>query len=255
METSSTSKEEVSSSNVEFADQSNEPVDEVSSEEKSELEQHESDTKVSKFEESIDAEATSLEESIVNTWMNYEVKQGPVGLTIDHTTGNISFTPQRGQEGSHFVSIKAIDEWNDVIFQDFTLVVSALPNSPPIIDDVGSLTFTVGKLGTMSLSASDIDGDNLQWNLLEGPDGLVLQSDGSISWTPLSSQNEQIKVLFVGWLEDFKGVFELLNAARKLLQSGKNISKKNFNIPLISLIESLRFEYVICSTLLYLVGS
>ena len=66
METSSISKEEVSSSNVEFADQSNEPVDEVSSEEKSELEQHESDTKVSKFEESIDDEATSLEESIVN---------------------------------------------------------------------------------------------------------------------------------------------------------------------------------------------
>ena len=66
METSSISKEEVSSSNVEFADQSSEPVDEASSEEKSELEQHENDTKVSKFEESIDAEATSLEDPIVD---------------------------------------------------------------------------------------------------------------------------------------------------------------------------------------------
>ena len=65
METSSISKEEVSSSNVEFADQSSEPVDEVSSEEKSELEQHENDTKVSKFEESIDGGAKSLEDSIV----------------------------------------------------------------------------------------------------------------------------------------------------------------------------------------------
>ena len=32
-----------------------------------------------------------------------------------------------------------------------------------------------------------------------------------------------MKVLFVGWLEDFKGVFELLGAAKILLQSGKNI--------------------------------
>jgi len=171
--------------------------------------------------------ASSLEESIVNTWINYQVKQGPVGLTIDQTTGNISFTPQRGQEGSHFVSIKAIDEWNDFIFQDFTLVVSALPNSPPIIDDVGSLTFTVGKLGTMSLSASDIDGDNLQWNLLEGPDGLVLQSDGSISWTPLSSQNEQIKVQ-VSDTYNSNHVLELpvivLNNAPELDQAGQNIT-------------------------------
>ena len=37
------------------------------------------------------------------------------------------------------------------------------------------------------------------------------------------AQNEQMKVLFVGWLEDFKGVFELLGAAKILLQSGKNI--------------------------------
>ena len=171
--------------------------------------------------------ASSLEESIVNTWINYKVKQGPVGLTIDQTTGNISFTPQRGQEGSHFVSIKAIDEWNDVIFQDFTLVVSALPNSPPIIDDVGSLTFTVGKLGTMSLSASDIDGDNLQWNLLEGPDGLVLHSDGSISWTPLSSQNEQIKVQ-VSDTYNSNHVLELpvivLNNIPELNQAGQNIT-------------------------------
>ena len=65
IETSSISKEEFSSSKVEFADQSNEPVDEVSSEEKSELEQHENDTKVSKFEESIDGGAKSLEDSIV----------------------------------------------------------------------------------------------------------------------------------------------------------------------------------------------
>lgn len=171
--------------------------------------------------------ASSLEESIVTTWINYQVKQGPVGLTIDQTTGNISFTPQRGQEGSHFVSIRATDEWNDVIFQDFTLVVSALPNSPPIIDDVGSLTFTVGKLGTMSLSASDIDGDNLQWTLLEGPDGLVLQSDGSISWTPLNSQNEQIKVQ-VSDTYNSNHVLELpvivLNNAPEIDQAGQNIT-------------------------------
>ena len=170
---------------------------------------------------------SSLADSIITTWINYQVKQGPVGLTIDQTTGNISFTPQRSQEGSHFVSIMATDEWNDFIFQDFTLVVSALPNSPPIIDDVGSLTFTVGKLGTMSLSASDIDGDNLQWTLLEGPDGLVLQSDGSISWTPLSSQNDQIKVQ-VSDTYNSNHVLELpvivFNNIPELNQAGQNIT-------------------------------
>ena len=36
-------------------------------------------------------------------------------------------------------------------------------------------------------------------------------------------KNEQMKVLFVGWLEDFKGVLNYLVQQKVLLQSGKNI--------------------------------
>ena len=56
------------------------------------------------------------------------------------------------------------------------------------------MIFTVGKTTSTTLSATDIDGDNLQWTLLDGPDGLVLQPSGSLSWTPLVTKNENITI-------------------------------------------------------------
>jgi len=38
------------------------------------------------------------------------------------------------------------------------------------------------------------------------------------------NNKEEIKILFVGWLEDFKGVYELLNAAEMIFDLDKNIS-------------------------------
>jgi len=171
--------------------------------------------------------ASSLEESVVETWINYQIDQGPSGLTIDKDTGNISFTPQRGQEGSHFVSVMAIDEWNDLLYQNFTLLVSALPNSAPVITSVGSLIFTVGKTTSTTLSATDIDGDNLQWTLLDGPDGLVLQPSGSLSWTPLVTKNENITIQ-VSDPSNANHVLQLpivvVNNQPELNQNGQNIS-------------------------------
>ena len=36
--------------------------------------------------------------------------------------------------------------------------------------------------------------------------------------------DDKAKILFVGWLEDFKGVFELLNVIKIILQENSNLT-------------------------------
>ncbi len=65
-------------------------------------------------------------------------------------------------------------------------------NVAPVIDDGGgpALHWLAGVEGGGALSATDPDpGDGLQWALVEGPDGMVIDEDtGDVTWTPTNDQ-------------------------------------------------------------------
>ena len=131
---------------------------------------------------------TETESSVLESWMTYNLQSGPTGMSVNSSTGELQFTPTRSQEGNHSVSVMVIDEWNDVLYQNFTLEVSALPNTPPVWVDFGAgLRFTAGQSSIIQTSAFDADGDTLNYAILTGPDGMAINSDGTISWTPLLS--------------------------------------------------------------------
>lgn len=59
-----------------------------------------------------------------------------------------------------------------------------LINNNPVIDSRPVLEATVGKEYTYQVVASDPDGDNLTYNLTEGPEGMTVDAQGLITWTP-----------------------------------------------------------------------
>ncbi|APZ93100.1 putative Ig domain-containing protein [Fuerstiella marisgermanici] len=66
--------------------------------------------------------------------LTYELLAGPEGMTIDSATGEITWSPETGDEGNHSVVIKASDGRGAFDEQQFTVEVRDLvPNRPPVI--------------------------------------------------------------------------------------------------------------------------
>lgn len=66
--------------------------------------------------------------------LTYELLAGPEGMTIDSITGEITWSPETGNEGNHSVVIKASDGRGAFDEQQFTVEVRDLvPNRPPVI--------------------------------------------------------------------------------------------------------------------------
>jgi len=140
---------------------------------------------------------SQIESKTLLTTMNYSLDTGPSGMTINSSSGKLSFTAMRSQQGNHPVSVKVTDEWGDYLFQNFTIEVSALPNSSPRWEDFGQgLEFVAGTLGQIQTSAIDDDGDTIIYSIEDGPDGFTIDSNGLIEWKPLfiGTENVTLKV-------------------------------------------------------------
>jgi hypothetical protein len=130
--------------------------------------------------------------------LTYSLTTSPSGMTINSTTGVISWTPNSGQIGDNNVTVEASDgELNDS--QNFIIVVSEAPpvtpppsapiNHAPTITSTQITTATVDALYTYDVNATDSDGDTLTYSLTTNPTGMTIDSaTGVISWTPNSSQ-------------------------------------------------------------------
>ncbi len=63
----------------------------------------------------------------------YHLASAPAGMTIDHASGVIAWTPAAEQVGAHRVRVRAQDDHGEVAFQEFVVVVSvgATPTPGP----------------------------------------------------------------------------------------------------------------------------
>jgi len=141
-----------------------------------------------------DVEATDADDGDTLT---YSLTANPTGMTIDSTTGVISWTPTSDQIGDHNVTVEVSDgELNDS--QNFIIVVSEAPPAPlpptptnhaPTITSTPDTLATVGVLYAYDVNATDSDGDTLTYSLATNPTGMTIDSTtGVISWTPTSGQ-------------------------------------------------------------------
>lgn len=120
----------------------------------------------------------------------------PAGMTINPTTGQVSWTPAQGQSGSHPVTIRVSDGKNcgasSIANQSYTIVVAnddCCENDPPEITSPAETAATEGVLYEYQVTATDPESDEITYCLTVWPDGMSIDgSSGLISWTPACDQ-------------------------------------------------------------------
>jgi len=92
--------------------------------------------------------------------LTYELLAGPEGMTIDSATGEISWSPETGDEGNHSVVIKASDGRGAFDEQQFTVEVRNLvPNRPPVIISTPAIQAFVATEATQETGNLVVNGD------------------------------------------------------------------------------------------------
>jgi fibro-slime domain-containing protein/RHS repeat-associated protein len=133
-----------------------------------------------------DADAADLEQDQIT----YSVVRGPSGLTVNSSTGQVSWSPTTANVGTHAVVLHASDGRGGVVEQAYAITVrSGYPNHPPRFTSTPIVDAQVGIPYSYQAAALDPDGDTpLTFDLIAGPSGLSVSSSGLVSWTPTDAQ-------------------------------------------------------------------
>jgi predicted nucleic acid-binding Zn-ribbon protein len=114
-------------------------------------------------------------------------------LTIDQTTGVITWTPVTGEEGNYTVAVEATDGTDDAPTKFFDLEVTEAtvqPNNIPTIDAILNQTVEANQTFTYTATASDVDvNDTLTFSLTQAPGSMTIDSvTGEMTWTPIEGE-------------------------------------------------------------------
>jgi beta propeller repeat protein len=113
----------------------------------------------------------------------YEMTDGPGFLTMDAATGLLEGTPSNADVGTHEVSLTASDGMATAT-QSFELTVANVNDAPSFVSQPRTHV-EAGSIYTYGAAAVDEDAcDLLSYSLLEGPSGMVIGADGTVSWAP-----------------------------------------------------------------------
>ena len=140
--------------------------------------------------EPYNASASATDPDIPGNPLTFTLVSGPAGLTVS-PSGAISWTPTEAQGPSTNVVIISVTDTNaDAINEkalsttnSFTLVVNEV-NSAPVLSPISERTIHAGVQLSLTATASDPDipANNLTFELLSGPTGVEVSTNGSISW-------------------------------------------------------------------------
>ena len=95
--------------------------------------------------------------------------------------------------GQHVLTISVESSWTGIIYYDVTLVVNDLPNTPPQLSGTENFTLEVNTTSSWIYYATDSDGDELTFSLINSPSNILLEAEfdvaiGSgivtLSWQP-----------------------------------------------------------------------
>jgi hypothetical protein len=116
----------------------------------------------------------------------------PAGMTINQSTGLISWTPT--VIGAFPVTVRVTDVGGLFAQQSFTVTVSA--NAAPVIDSHPRLTGKVGVPYKYTVHATDPNGDAITYHK-KGDDPInfsVNATTGIVSWTPTQAGSIRIRI-------------------------------------------------------------
>jgi RHS repeat-associated protein len=115
--------------------------------------------------------------------LTFSLVLAPAGMTIDATTGRVTWTPAAGQEGLQTVVVLATDPGGAAGSQAYTVAVAAANGPPTITSDPVQLV-TAGLPYRYDVRATDPDADPLTFTLETAPAGMTVDRLGRITWSP-----------------------------------------------------------------------
>jgi len=125
--------------------------------------------------------------------LTFSLVSGPDGLTINPTSGLVSFRPTEAQGPStNTVVVRVSDNGTPALSatNSFTVVVMEVNQAPELVS-VGNLSIDPLMLNLIRLEAKDADlpAQKLTFALVNGPKGMTIDpAAGVISWTPTADQ-------------------------------------------------------------------
>ena len=126
-----------------------------------------------------------------NDPLTWSLTQKPAGMTINATTGAISWTPaEAGSSGT--VRLVANDGNSDSVAQTFVITVSEPDNEAPVIGqgETDTLTTDEDTQGSTTLTATDANGDSLSWSVSSpASNGSAAVVGGNVTYTPNANFN------------------------------------------------------------------
>ncbi|MCM1565622.1 MAG: Ig-like domain-containing protein, partial [Dehalobacter sp.] len=129
----------------------------------------------------------------------------PQGAVFNTTSGNFTWTPERGQAGIYTITFKVSDSYL-TDSQNVTVTVNKL-NNPPVISSFEPLngsSFSEGERIGISANASDAEGQALNYSIRI--DGVVYTTDTEYVWETdySSSGNHTIEVAVSDGIDEVK---------------------------------------------------
>jgi RHS repeat-associated protein len=113
--------------------------------------------------------------------LTFALPAAPTGMTIDPSTGVITWTPTASQAGSQRVVLTVTDAAGNVAGQIYTLLVQAT-NQSPVIESTAVESATAGLVYRYDVKASDPDNNALAYELTTAPAGMAIDALGRITW-------------------------------------------------------------------------
>ncbi|TQV87089.1 Ig-like domain-containing protein [Aliikangiella coralliicola] len=120
-----------------------------------------------------------------NNLIVYELRDEPAGMTVNASSGEVSWTPMTSQVGEHYFSVVARD--NEGLSNELGVTVTVVSNNTdndrPVITSVPDFNAPINGTYQYQVVATDINGDPLTYQLRAAPEGMLINTAGLITWT------------------------------------------------------------------------
>ncbi|WP_215734181.1 beta strand repeat-containing protein, partial [Geobacter grbiciae] len=143
------------------------------------------------------------------TTLRYSLDVAPTGMTINSTSGLITWTPTSAQTGNNTITVRVSDSGVPSLWatQSYTLFIAYVNGAPSITSSPVTSAY-VGVSYPYTVVATDPNlsqGDKLTFGLQTAPSGMTINpTTGVISWTPdatqVGPQNVVVQVTDNGYL-------------------------------------------------------
>jgi hypothetical protein len=171
--------------------------------------------------------ASATDSDIPANTLAYSLDTAPTGMTIDPSSGAISWTPAEADgPGVYTVKVVVTDSGVPALSatNSFTVTVNEV-NSAPLLTVPANQTVNELTLLSVSASASDFDipANTLTFSLPSAPAAMTIDpNSGAISWTPTESDGPAVYTIAVAVTDNGSPSLSVTNRFTVTVNAGNN---------------------------------